>query len=147
MVVVTTSLAALQNGEQVELHPGDILRVAVDFDYKIAETTTVTLWGSLGLGFGRDIENFKEITLERALTFQHVEETIDIEIPSSGKTDGTYWLQAEIQGYGDTQVRIDDAVIISGMAEDMWGLIGAILPLMLMVMMMSMVSGMTKEGG
>lgn len=140
-------VGALEEIAQVTLGPGDTLHVTVDFDYKIAETTTVTLWASLGLGFGRDIENFKEITLERALTFQHVEETIDIEIPSSGKTNGTYWLQAEIQGYGDTQTRIDDAVIISGMAESIWGLMGDILPLMMMIMMVSMVSGMAKEGG
>jgi len=142
-MLVETSLAALQAGEQVQLGPGDTLRVNVSFKYTVAQGTTATLWASLGLGVGRDIESFKEISLEATLTPKTWEGYIDIPVPTSGKKNGTYWLQAEIKGYGDTQTRIDNAVVISGMPSitnimDM-------IPMLMVVGMMGMVMSVIKE--
>ena len=116
-MLVETSLSALAAGEQVQLGPGDTLRVNLTFKYAVAQAITVTLWVALGLGLGRDIESFKEISLEATLTPKTWTGYIDIVIPVSGKTNGTYWLQAEIKDYGETQTRIDGAVIITGMGD------------------------------
>lgn len=147
-MLVETSLAALATGEQVTVGPGDTLRVHVSFQYTVAESTTVTLWASLGLGLGRDIESFKEISLEATLTPKTwpkpgEEGYIDIPIPTSGKSNGTYWLQAEIKGYPETQVRIDNAVVISGMAVGID--ITSIMGIMMVVMMMGMIMPMMEE--
>ena len=140
-MLVTTSLKGLAAGEQVELRPGDTLRVSCSFKYTVAKATTVTLWASLGLGWGRDMESFKEISLEATLTTKTWEGDIDINIPTSGKRNDTYWLRAEIKGYGETQVTINDAVVISGMPGGLLDM----LPAMMVVMMTSMMMGMTEE--
>ena len=140
-MIVTTSLNALTAGEQVSLGPGDTLRVSCGFKYTVARATTVTLWASLGLGLGRDIESFREISLEAALTPKTWEGEIDIGIPASGKTNGSYWLRAEVEGYGETQVTIDDAVIISGYSSTTSDLIGMVTAVMFMGLMTSAMEG------
>jgi hypothetical protein len=142
-MLVQTSLATLAAGEQVQLGPGDTLRVTLSFKYTVAQAITITLWAALGLGLGRDIEAFKEVSLEATLTPKTWEGFIDIPIPTSGKKDGTYWLQAEIRGYPETQVRVDNAVIISGMPAgiDLMSIMG----LMMVMMMMGMVVPMMEE--
>lgn len=135
-MLVETSLAALAAGEQVQLGPGDTLRVSVSFKYIVAVGTTVTLWASLGLDLGRDIENFDEISLEATLTPKTWEGDIDINIPTSGKSNGTYGLRAEIQGYPETQVTIKDAIVISGMPTGISDIIGMVVVVMMMGMMM-----------
>jgi hypothetical protein len=140
-MLVETSLDALAAGEQVQLGPGDVLRVCCRFKYVVAVDTTATLWASLGISPGRDIEAFREISLEATLTPKTWEGDIDIVIPASGKTDGTYWLRAEIKGFGETQVTIDDAVVISGMPAGMTDMLE---PLM-MVMMLGMLVNVTGE--
>jgi len=142
-MLVETSLASLVAGEQVQLGPGDTLRVSLSFKYTVAEAITVTLWASLGLGIGRDIESFKEISLEATLTPKTWEGYIDIPIPTSGKNNGTYWLQAEIKGYPETQVRIGNAVVISGMAAGID--ITSIMGIMMVMMMMGMIMPMMEE--
>jgi len=140
-MLVKTSLDALTAGEQVQLGPGDVLRVSCRFQYVVSTATTVTLWASLGISPGRDIESFKEISLEAALSPTTWEGDIDIVIPASGKADGVYWLWAEIQGYGETQVKIENAVVISGMPADVLDMLSP----MMMLMMMTMVMGMAEE--
>jgi hypothetical protein len=143
-MLVETSLAALAAGEQVQVGPGDTLRVSCNFKYTVAQAITVTLWAALGLGLGRDIESFKEISLESTLTPKTWTGDIDIPIPTSGKSNGTYWLQAEIKGYPETVVKIDNAVVISGMAGVFD--ISSIMGLMMVVMMMGMIMPMMEEG-
>jgi hypothetical protein len=143
-MLVETSLAALAAGEQVQLGPGDTLRVNLSFKYIVAQAITVTLWPSLGLGLGRDIESFKEISLEATLTPKTWSGYADILIPASGKTNGTYWLQAEIKGYPETMVKIDNAVVISGMGGGGFD-ISSIMGIMMMVMMMGMIMPMMEE--
>jgi len=140
-MLVETSLAALAAGEQVQLGPGDTLRVNLSFKYTVAQAITAVLWASLGLGLGRDIESFKEISLEATLTPKTWTGYIDIAIPTSGKSNGTYWLMAEVKGYPETQAKVDDAVIISGMSVGIMD----ILPTLMMVMMMGMVMPMMEE--
>jgi len=143
-MLVQTSLSALLAGEQVELAPGDVLRVSCSFKYKVAEAITVVLWASLGLGIGRDIESFEEISLEATLTPKTWEGDIDILIPS-GKTAGTYWLRAEIEGYPDTQTTIPDAAVISGVPS-MMEMVGPLLAMGLMAGMVSMMAPTMEEG-
>lgn len=137
MTLVQTLMGALAAGEQVQLRPGDTLRVTVSFKYTVAEAVTVTLWGWLAIPPGRDIEAFKEISLEASLTPKTWEGYIDIPIPTSGKSNGTYKLGVEVNG---TEETIPDAVVISGYMN-IWDLI----PSMLMVMMMGMIMPMMEE--
>ena len=137
-MLVETSFAALQAGQQVQLGPGDTLRVNVSFKYVVSRGTTVTLWGWLALGAGRDMEAFKEITLDATLTPKSWEGYIDIPIPSSGKRDGIYTLGVEVNG---TEDKIPDAVVISGMPTSVWETV----PLMMVVMMMGMIMPMMEE--
>ena len=143
-MLIQTSLAALAAGEQVELAPGDTLCVSCSFKYVVAQAVTVVLWASLGLGIGRDIESFEEISLEATLTPKTWEGDIDIPIPS-GKTAGTYWLRAEIEGYPETQTTIPDAAVISGV-PGVFEMIGPLLVLGLMAGMMSMMAPAMEEG-
>lgn len=141
-MIINTSLAALAAGEKVTLGPGDTLRLEVSFKYTVAAPTVVTLWASLGLGIGRDIENFLDISLEASTLPKAWRGTIDIPIPTSGKTNGTYWLRAEIGGYPGTQTTIDNAVEITNMP----GGILDYLPMLIMVMVMSSIMGVMQGG-
>ena len=133
-----TNLTVLQAGKQIALGPGDTLVVDVSFKYTVAEGTTATLWASLGIGVGRDIESFKEISLDATITPKTWEGSIEIPIPTSGKTNGTYWMKVEVNG---TEVTIPDAVVISGMPTG----ITDILPMVILVMVMSMMMGVMEE--
>ena len=137
-MLVDTSLAAMGAGQQVQLGPGDTLRVNVSFKYVVSRGTTVTLWGWLALGFGRDIEAFKEITLDATIIPMTWEGYIDIPIPTSGKSDGSYTLGVEVNG---TEDKIPDAVVISGMPTSVWETV----PMMMVVMMMGMIMPMMEE--
>jgi len=142
-MLVETSLADLAAGEQVQLGPGDTLRVSCSFKYTVAQAITVTLWAALGIGLGRDIESFKEISLEATLTSKTWEGDIDIPIPTSGKNNGAYWLQVEVKGYDlgrNAGQKIEGAVVISGMGAG----ITDMLPMLIMVMMMGMVMPMME---
>jgi len=141
-MLVQVSLADLVAGKQVALGPGDTLRVTCSFKYTVSQATTETLWGALGIGLGRDIENFKEISLERAITAKTWEGYIDIPIPMSGKNNGAYWLQVEVKGYDlgkNAGEKIENAVMMSGMPEfgDIFTVL-ELIPALIMVMMMSM---------
>lgn len=139
MTIVAVNLNALQDGALVPLTPTDILRITVNFDYKVAEETTVVLWAALGTGLIRSpMEAFKSITLEKAVAYKNIEEIIDINIPEKGEKNGVYWLHVEIKDY-DVSDHIDDAVEISGMPEDIWDVVAPVMSLMLMMMVFNMV--------
>jgi len=143
-MIVQTSLGALASGQKIELSPGDILRISISFKYTVAESTTVVLWASLGLGIGRDIENREEISLEAAITPKTWEGSIDLTVPQ-GVTAGTYWLRAEVEGYPETQVTIPDAVEIIA-PPSIWESMSALMVMGLMMGMVSMMMPMMKEG-
>lgn len=151
-MLVQTSLAELVAGTQVALRPGDTLRVTCSFKYTVSQATTETLWGALGIGLGRDIEAFKEIDLERAITAKTWSGYIDIPIPMSGKNNGAYWLQVEVKGYDlgrDAGEKIENAIMMSGMPEigdifTVLELIPALIMVMMMSMMMNLIGGVTK---
>lgn len=149
-MLVQTSLAALAAGEQVELGPGDILRVSISFKYTVAQSITVVLWASLGTGLIRsDMESFKEISLEATLTPKTWEGDIDINIPMSGEENVDYWLRAEIEGYPDTQTQTpNNPILIRGMPEPIpiWETVSSLLVLGLMAGMVSMMAPMMEEG-
>jgi hypothetical protein len=132
-----TDLTVLANGKLIPLAPGDTLVIEVSFKYTVSQGTTVTLWASLGLGVGRDIESFKEISLEASLTPKTWSGTTEIVIPTSGKSDGTYWMKVEVDG---NEVTVPDAVVISGMSSIM-----SMIPMLMMVMMMGMMMPMMEE--
>ena len=139
MTANVTDLTVLQAGKLIPLGPGDALVVDVSFKYTVSQGTTVTLWASLGLGIGRDIENFAEVSLDATLTPKTWEGSIEIPIPTADKTNGTYWMKVEVNG---TEVTIQDAVVISGMPT-VFGVFEMI-PTLMMVMIMSMMMGMIE---
>lgn len=144
MTVVAVSLSALQDGARIPLVPGDILRITVNFTYRVAEPITVILWAALGTGLIRsDMETFQEITLDTAIISKDIEEIIDITIPEKGEENVVYWLHVEIKDY-DVSDHIDDAVEISGMPEDIWGVMAPMMTLMLMMMIFNMVTPMMQ---
>jgi len=132
-----TDLTVLAASKLIPLGPGDTLVIEISFKYTVSQGTTVTLWASLGLGVGRDIESFKEISLEATLTPKTWEGTTEIVIPTSGKSNGTYWMKVEVNG---NEVTIPDAVVISGMSGIM-----DIIPMLMVVMMMGMMMPMMEE--
>jgi len=132
-----TDLTVLATGKLIPLAPGDTLVIEVSFKYTVSQGTTVTLWASLGLGVGRDIESFKEISLEASLTPKTWSGTTEIVIPTSGKSDGTYWMKVEVDG---NEVTVPDAVVISGMSSIM-----SMIPMLMMVMMIGMMMPMMEE--
>lgn len=144
MTVVAVSLSALQDGARIPLVPGDILRITVNFTYRVAEPITVILWAALGTGLIRsDMETFQEVTLDTAIISKDIEEIIDITIPEKGEENVVYWLHVEIKDY-DVSDHIDDAVEISGMPEDIWGVMAPMMTLMLMMMIFNMVTPMMQ---
>lgn len=132
-----TSLVVVVAGKEVSLVPNDILVVQASFQYRTPVPVDVTLWASLGIGLGRDIESFMSIHLEATTTTETWTGTTEILIPSSGKANGTYWMKVEIDG---EEVTISNAVVISNM-ETAWGVIEMI-PLLITVMIMSMLMNM-----
>ncbi len=138
MTLSITGLTVLEVGKQIPLGPGDTLVVKVSFGYFASEASDVTLWASLGIGVGRDIESFLSIHLDKALVPQTWEGTTEIFIPTSDKTDAVYWMKVEVNG---TEVTIPNAVVISGMPAGTFEMIGPLLVLGLLAAMMPMLSG------
>ena len=98
----------------------------------------------MGIGVGRDIESFKNISLEAT----NVEKTwtgeTQIQIPASGKTDGVYWMKVEIDG---EEVTVQNAVVISGMpSSSLLGFdIGPLISIMIIMMMMKMMMSFMED--
>lgn len=129
-------------GKEVALSPGDILEIEVSFDYKSPTASVPTLWASLGIGIGRDIESFKQIELSASSALKTWTGTTEIVIPTSGKSDGTYWMKVEIDG---EEITIQNAVVITGMPTTGIGQIGDMIGMLVLVMMMSMMMNMMQD--
>jgi len=146
--------------EKVILAPGDALRVSVAVPYRGPERT-FTLYGSIGQ---RGLLGFDEVLVSRAdlpcpdspEEYTSVTGEVDIEIIASGWfgiggiSAGTdYDLYVKIEEQPDVSAEIDDVIDIagSGGTGDMSGMIGMMLPLLMMGMIMPMVTeGFAEEG-
>ncbi len=137
-----TDLTVVAAGKSIELGPGDVLEIQVSFKYIASQPADVVLWASLGIGIGRDIESFKNILLDTTLTTKTWTGETQIQIPITGKTDGTYWMKVEIDG---EEVTIQDAVIISGMPSTGFGQIGDMIGMMVTMMIVMMMMNMMKD--
>jgi hypothetical protein len=126
---------------------GDTVRVTASFQYTVGKDTSVTVQAGpyhyiagildrIGASFGST-----EVSLPKALTPTEKQFTIDFKL--SEIDAGTYGLLVEIPGT-DINVKQDDVLIIAA-APSIWGMIGPLLVLGLMVAMMSMMAPMMKE--
>lgn len=148
-VQVGNTLVALNPGQPLPVSVGDTLRVFYSFNYKVAETTGVEIWASLYrwsdhiyIDRQEQAQTKQTITLEKALTYQPYEGEIDIAIGQV--TSDTYGLICEFPDY-DVEGHIDDCIDVTAPAT-VWGMIGPLLMLGLMVGLVSMMAPMMKEG-
>lgn len=140
-MVNVSNIIVLEDGKLIPLDPGDALVVEYSFDYTVGEATDITLWVSLGLGIGRDIEGFDTLYLEEALTSKTYQGSFELVIPT-GVAKGAYWMKVEIDG---TEITVPDAVVISGVP----GMLESFAPLLMLGLLfgvVSMVAPKTKEG-
>lgn len=145
------SFSALQTGQQVEVSPGDTLRVWVSFSYTLPKPTTVELWVSLVIPPGRDYTvKQKTETLEASTTPKEWTGFVDMPIEASGMfgilKNYTYDLWFEIPEYTGEVAIAEGAVVITGVLPGMLEMVGPLLVLGLMMGMISMVTPMMKEG-
>lgn len=143
--------------EKVMLVPGDVLKVNVTVPYKGPEAE-FTLYGSIGQ---KGFLGFDEILVARALLpcpdsldkYTTVTGDVDIEIVGAGLVGmggismGTdYDLYVKIEEKPEVAAEIDDVIDIAGEAfPDMSGMIGMMLPILMLGMMMPMVSEGMEE--
>jgi len=145
--------------EKVILAPGDVLRVNVAVPYRGPERT-FTLYGSIGQ---RGPFGFDEILVGRAdllcpespEKYVTVTGEVDIEVVDSGWfgiggiSAGTdYDLYVKIEEQSDVSAEIDDIIDVAGGGTgDLSGMLGMMLPLLMMGMIMPMVTeGFAEEG-
>ena len=146
--------------EKVILAPGDVLRVSIAVPYRGPERT-FTLYGSIGQ---RGLFGFDEILVGRVdivcpdspEKYVTVTGEVDIEIVGSGWfgiggiSAGTdYDIYVKIEEQPDVSAEIDDVIDIagSGGTGDISGMLGMMLPLLMMGMIMPMVTeGFAEEG-
>lgn len=142
----STSLSALQLGTQVEVSPGDTLEVEVSFDYRLTEPTQVELWLSLVIPPGRDYTIKYQVYLPgTGGALETWTGTIEIPITSNvGLKNLTYDLWAEIRGT-NLVVKIDAAIVVSGITTGGIGGILDIIPMMVIMMMMSVMMPMMED--
>ena len=145
--------------ERVVLASGNVLRVSVAVPYRGTEHT-FTLYGSIGQ---RGLFGFDEILVGRADIlcpdspdkYVTVTGEVDIEVAASGWfgiggiSAGTdYDLYVKIEEQSDVSAEIDDIIDIAGGGTgDLSGMLGMMLPLLMMGMIMPMVTeGFAEEG-
>ncbi len=143
-------LVSLQ--DKVVLTAGDVLRVSVAVPYRGPEHE-FTLYGSIGQ---RGFFGFDEILSTRASlpcpdspeTFTTVTGEVDIEIVGAGlagiggiSPGNDYDLYVKIEEKPEVTAEIDDVIDIAGAAmPDMTGMLGMMLPIMMLGMVMPMVT-------
>ncbi|MBC8477630.1 MAG: hypothetical protein H8D49_04730 [Dehalococcoidia bacterium] len=143
--------------EKVPLVPGDVLRVSVAVPYK-GPAHEFTLYGSIG---SRGALWFDEILSARASLpcpdspekFTTVIGDLDIEIIGSGlfgvggiSAGNDYDLYVKIEEQPDVITEIDDVINIAGSnGSDITGMLGMMMPLMMLGMVMPMVTEGTEE--
>ena len=146
--------------ERVILAPGDELRVNVAVPYRGPERTFI-LYGSIGQ---RGLFGLDEILVGRADIlcpdspdkYVTVTGEVDIEVAASGwfgiggiSAGADYDLYVKIEEQPDVWAEIDDVIDIagSGGTGDISGMLGMMLPLLMMGMIMPMVTeGFAEEG-
>jgi len=143
--------------EKVSLVPGDVLRVSVAVPYK-GPAHEFTLYGSIG---SRGLLWFDEILSARASLpcpdspekYTTVIGDLDIEIIGSGlfgvggiSSGNDYDLYVKIEEQPEVTAEIDDIInIAGGNGSDMTGMLGMMMPLMMLGMVMPMVTEGTEE--
>ena len=144
--------------DKVILAPGDVLRVNVAVPYRGPERT-FTLYGSIGQ---RGLFGFDEILVGRAdlpcpespEKYITVTGEVDIEVVASGWfgiggiSAGTdYDLYVKIEEQSDVSAEIDDIIdIAGGDTGDLSGMLGMMLPIIMLAMVIPMVSEGMEEG-
>ena len=143
--------------EKVTLAPGDTLRVSVAVPYRGPERE-FTLYGSIG---SRGLLWFDEILSARASLpcpdspekYTTVIGDLDIEIIGSGwfgvggiSPGNDYDLYVKIEEQPDVITEIDDVINIAGeTTSDMTGMLGMMLPIMMLTMVMPMIGEGMEE--
>jgi hypothetical protein len=143
--------------DKVVLAPGDILRLTVAVPYRGPEAEFI-LYGSIGQ---RGLFGFDEILSTRAPllcpdspeTYTTVTGELDIEIIGAGiagiggiSAGSDYDLYVKIEENPEVMAEIDDVIDIAGSSvSDMTGMLGMMMPLMMLGMVMPMVTEGTEE--
>ena len=143
--------------DKVVLAPGDILRLTVAVPYKGPEAE-FTLYGSIGQ---RGLFGFDEILSARAPllcpdspeTYTTVTGELDIEVVGAGiagiggiSAGNDYDLYVKIEEKPEVMAEIDDVIDIAGSSgTDMTGMLGMMLPIMMLGMIMPLVTEGMEE--
>ena len=144
--------------DRLTLMAGDVLRVNIAVPYRGPEAE-FTLYGSIGQ---RGVFGFDEILSARATLscpdspekYTTVTGELDIEIIGAGMAGiggisggNDYDLYVKIEEKPEVIVEIDDVIDIAGESggSDLTGMLGMMMPLMMMGMVMPMVSEGTEE--
>jgi len=144
--------------ERVILSPGDVLRVSVNMPYR-GPAQTFTLYGSIGQ---RNLFGFDEILSARAVLpcpespdkYTTVAGQVDIEIAGAGfggiggiAAGVNYDLYVKIEEKPEVWAGIDDVIDVAGESggSDLTGILGMMMPLMMLGMVMPMVTEGTEE--
>ena len=148
-VQVGSNVYELVEGQPLQIQSGQTLRVFYSFSYKVAETSSVPVWGSLyqkTLGIVNRVgqaQTKTTITLDTSLAWQTYQGQIDITVGSDVKA-GIYGLIVELPGFENAEARVDDCIEViqsSGITE--W--IGPLIMIAMMGMMVQMASGMSQD--
>ena len=142
--------------EKVILAPGDILRMIVAVPYRGPEAE-FTLYGSIGQ---RGLFGFDEILSARAPLscpdspeiYTTVTGEVDIEIIGAGivgiggiSAGNDYDLYVKIEEKPEVIAEIDDVIDIAGSTTfDMTGMLGMMLPIMMLAMVMPLMEGVEE---
>jgi len=143
--------------DKLALAPGDVLRVSVAVPYRGPEAE-FTLYGSIGQ---RGLFGFDEILSARSPlscpdspeTYTTVTGEVDIEIVGAGiagiggiSGGNDYDLHVKIEEKPEVMAEIDDVIDIAGSsASVMTGMLGMMLPIMMLGMVMPMVTEGAEE--
>jgi len=141
---------------KLTLMAGDVLRVTVAVPYRGPEAE-FTLYGSIGQ---RGLFGFDEILSARSLlscpespeTYTTVTGEIDIEIIGAGiagiggiSGGNDYDLYVKVEEKPEVIVEIDDVIDIAGSSTtDMTGMLGMIMPIMMLGMVMPLMEGVEE---
>ena len=142
--------------DKLTLMAGDVLRVTVAVPYRGPETE-FTLYGSIGQ---RGLFGFDEILSARSPlscpdspeTYTTVTGEVDIEIIGAGiagiggiSGGNDYDLYVKVEEKPEVMAEIDDVIDIAGSsASDMTGMLGMIMPIMMLGMVMPLMEGVEE---
>jgi len=149
LVQVAGNLYTMVEEQTIQIQAGQTLRVYYSFSYKVAEATSIPVWGSLyqktaGILNRVDQAQTKTtITLDKALDWQSYQGQIDIVVGSDMKA-GIYGLIVELPDFENADSTIDDCIEITA-APGMTEWIGPLIMIDMMGMEVQMAGGM-EEG-